>query len=86
MTGEVKISIDPDDIILSKQSIICSARNIFYGKVIDIKEDEMNSRITLDIGVPIKAVITKTSYKEMNIKMGDELYTIFKALSVKAFK
>ena len=86
LTGEVKISIDPDDIILSKQSIICSARNIFYGKVIDIKEDEMNIRITLDIGVPIKAVITKTSYKEMNIKMGDELYTIFKALSVKAFK
>jgi len=46
----------------------------------------MNMRITLDIGAPIKAVITKTSYKEMNINIGDELFTIFKALSVKAFK
>lgn len=86
LSGDVKISVDPDDIILSKQDVVCSARNIHKGKVIDIKEDDMNMRITLDIGAPIKAVITKTSYKEMNINIGDELFTIFKALSVKAFK
>ena len=34
LIGEVKISINPDDIILSKQSVICSARNIHKGKVI----------------------------------------------------
>ncbi len=86
LIGEVKISINPDDIILSKQSVICSARNIHKGKVIDIKEDDMNMRITLDIGVSLEAGITKTSYKEMDIKINDELFAIFKALSVKAFK
>lgn len=86
LVGEVKVSINPDDIILSKQSVVCSARNIHKGKVIDIKEDDMNIRITLDIGVSLDAGITKTSYKEMNICLGDELFAIFKALSVKAFK
>lgn len=86
LVGEVKVSINPDDIILSKQSVVCSARNIHKGKVIDIKEDDMNIRVTLDIGVSLDAGITKTSYKEMNICLGDELFAIFKALSVKAFK
>ncbi len=86
LRGKVRISIHPDDIILSKEPMVSSAKNNYKGKVIDIIEDNTSVKIILDIGIPISAIITKKSFYTMNIKRGQELFVIFKTMSVKVYK
>lgn len=86
LEGKIKISISPEDIILSKNTFISSARNIHKGVVTDIILDGDSAKVILNIGIPILALITKTSLNEMDIQKGSELYAIFKTMSVKVYK
>ncbi len=86
LDGKVKISIRPENIILSKGTFISSARNIHKGKVIDIINYDSRILVSVDIGIPLKALITMKSLKEMGIEIGTELYVIFKTMSVAVYK
>jgi molybdopterin-binding protein len=85
-TGQVKICIDPENIILSLTDLKCSARNVMKGTVRDITNDNLSAKILLDVGIPIQILITKRTLDEMAIKNGDELFAVFKAMSVKIVK
>jgi molybdate/tungstate transport system ATP-binding protein len=84
--GHAKIAIRPEDIILSKENIISSARNIHRGRVKEISADENSVKVTMDIGVLLASLITKRSLNDMAIKIGDELYAVFKTMAVKVIK
>jgi molybdopterin-binding protein len=86
LEGKVKISIKPEDIILSKDSFISSARNVHKGIVSDIILDGNTAKIVLNIGIPIVALITKKSLNHLSIEKGNELYAIFKTMSVKVYR
>ena len=86
ITGNVKISIRPEDIILSKGSFISSARNVHKGIVSDIILNGNSAKVILDIGIPLVALITKKSLVELSIQKGDELFAIFKTMSVKVYR
>ena len=86
LEGQAKISIRPEDIILSKGILVSSARNVHKGRVTDIILDGSTSKVVLDIGIPIVALITRKSLIEMNIEKGIDLYAIFKTMSVKVYK
>ncbi len=86
LTGQVRLSIRPEDILLSKGTFVSSARNMHHGRVSQILLDDGSAKVTLDIGVPITALITKKSLDEMQITLGTELYAVFKAMAVKVFK
>lgn len=86
LDGSVKVSVRPEDIILSTGVFACSARNMHKGKVVDIIFDENSAKVLLNIGIPMFALITKRSMIEMGIKIGDELYAIFKTMSVRVIK
>lgn len=86
LKGKVKISIKPEDIILSKDAFISSARNVHKGIVSDIILDNNSAKVVINIGIPIVALITKKSLNELDIEKGNELYTIFKTMSVKVYK
>lgn len=86
LEGKVKVSVRPEDIILSTGTFICSARNMFEGRVVDTMYDEYSAKILLDIGLPIIAHITRQSMLDMDIKIGDTLYAIFKTMSVQVTK
>ncbi len=86
LTGNVKISIRPEDIILSKGSFISSARNVHKGIVSDIIINNNSAKVVLDIGIPLVALITKKSLLDLSIQKGDELFAIFKTMSVKVYK
>lgn len=86
LTGSVNISIRPEDIILSKDALLCSANNVFKGKVTDLFEVDGGVKVVLDIGIRISALITKKSMDRMGISIGSELYAVFKAMSVKVYK
>ena len=84
--GKAKVSVRPEDIILSTTPIISSARNMMKGKVTDIISNEKSARVVLDVGIPMTVLITKQSLHDMNIKVGAELYAIFKTMAVKVIK
>ena len=86
LEGHVKVSISPEDILLSKDMFIGSARNVLKGAVTDIILDDSSAKVILDIGIPIVSLITKKSLIEMGIKKEMELYAIFKTMSVKVYK
>lgn len=86
LEGKVKVSIKPEDIILSRDSFISSARNVHKGIVSNIILDDNTAKIVLNIGIPIVALITKKSLNDLSIEKGNELYAIFKTMSVKVYK
>lgn len=86
LEGNVKISIRPENIILAKGTFISSARNLLKGKVIDIINVDNSVLVVVDIGIPIKALITAKSLSEMNIQKGIDIYVVFKTMSVAVYK
>lgn len=61
-----------------------SARNVLKGKVKSIVHGSVNSEVVVELseGVEITSIITKKSAENMNLKEGDEIYTVIKATSV----
>lgn len=86
LTDHVKISIQPEDIILSKVIFSNSARNILKGTVTNIIMEDSSAKVSIDAGIKLIALITKKSLEDMEIKEGTELYAIFKTMAVKVFK
>lgn len=80
--GSVKISIRPEDIILSCDQFVSSAKNIHKGIVSEVINGEKSAKVILDIGIPLAILITKKSLMDMDIKKGDEFYATFKTMSV----
>ncbi|AWW26641.1 MAG: hypothetical protein PWP56_754 [Acetobacterium sp.] len=86
LTGEVKLSIRPEDIILSLEPFTSSARNIFKGVVVDLIENNDGVKVVLDIGIPLMSLITRKSMNNMHITKGCDLYAIFKTMSISVYK
>ena len=85
-TGEVTIRIPPEDLIVSTQPVLSSARNRLQGSIEDIVvEDDTLVRLTVDVGVPLTAVITRDSRDRLRIERGDRVYVTFKASSVRVY-
>lgn len=86
LTGSVRVTIRPEDVILSTGSFVSSARNIHKGVVTEIIIVGSGAKVVLDIGIPLIALITLKSLNEMNIKKGSSLYAIFKTMAVNVYK
>jgi tungstate transport system ATP-binding protein len=80
--GEVTIWISPQDVIVSKESILSSARNTLTGNVVGIDDSDSTTLLTVDVGVEIVAQITRSSLKDLEIGIGDMVHVTFKASSV----
>jgi len=81
---KVLLCIRPENVFLSKNThaVFSSVRNLFSGKVSEINDYGYFYRISVNCGFNIIAYITKTSFYEMSIQVGDELSVGFKATSV----
>ncbi|AEH07309.1 ATP-binding cassette domain-containing protein [Methanothermococcus okinawensis] len=82
--NNVKLSIRPEDIIISKNPINISARNEFKCKVKEIKKIGNLVYLILNIGgTPTKCILTPNALSQLEIKEGDEVYAIIKAINVR---
>jgi len=79
-------AVRSDEIVLSHERITSSARNSFQGTVENILKKSSIVEVLLDIGIRLTVDITWKSYEEMNIKLGDRLWTTFKVSSLKVFQ
>lgn len=80
--GSARVSIKPEDIIISKELLVCSARNNIEGVIVGMEELPSNYKLTVNIGVPMAVSITKKSVAELDLKLGDTVFTVFKAMAV----
>ena len=79
-TGELIVEVE--DIIISKSPLVCSARNNIEGVIVGMEELPNNYKLTVNVGVPLIVSITKKSVKELDLKLGDTVYCVFKAMAV----
>ncbi|MGI6206130.1 MAG: excisionase family DNA-binding protein [Anaerovoracaceae bacterium] len=80
--GSAKISIMPEDIIISRNILECSARNNIEGIITGMEEIETGYKLIINIGIPLTVNVTRRAVRELNLKLGDTVYAVFKAMSV----
>jgi len=84
INDEVNFVIETNNIVLTKEVLDNSARNLLCGKVLKINDDGINTNITIDCGDEdvIHAKITSSSCKKLNIKVDEIIYAQFKAYNI----
>lgn len=80
--GSVSVFVSPEDIILSRDVIVSSARNLFKGRIVGISDLDSVVKLQVDVGKQFLVQITKHSFSEMHLNVGSEVYMTFKASSV----
>ncbi len=82
LEGSARVAIKPEDIILSRSVFECSARNNIEGVITGMEETVSGYKIIVNIGVPLTVSVTKKSVTKLGLKLGDTVYTVFKAMAV----
>lgn len=80
----VIVSISPEDVTLWEDEELptSSARNHFSGSISKVIPRGALVYITVDCGFPVGALITRASYKEMDLEIGRRIAVTFKASAV----
>jgi len=74
--------IRPEDITLALYNTQSSARNSFRGEVIRVTTLGPLSRVEMNCGFPLIALVTKISAEELNLQVGSKVFATFKATGV----
>jgi tungstate transport system ATP-binding protein len=83
--GRAKVSIDPKEIILSKEKFESSARNCLNGKVSSIIDEGSVVKLTVDCSIKLISQITHKSLEELGIHVGQQIFLTFKTSSIKVY-
>lgn len=80
--GTVSIFVSPEDIIISKDRFVSSARNLFKGRIVEITDLGSVVRLKVNVGKLFAIQITQRSFNEMKLDLNTEVFIAFKASSV----
>jgi len=75
--GSVEVFIRPEDVILSRERISTSARNLLESEVVEVSCEGVLAKVFLENG--IKALVTRRSLEEMEIGPESRVFATFKA-------
>ena len=84
----VIITIKPEDITLStkKTDTSNSINNNILGVITEMVQMRSTTQITVDVGFLLKARITSTSIKNLNVTVGDKIYAGFNPSEINVFQ
>jgi tungstate transport system ATP-binding protein len=83
--GFARAAVEPGVIVLSRKPLTSSARNCFSGKVTALQKLDRRVSVTVDIGIALVVHITGSSFRNLEITLGSEVYLTFKATAVTVF-
>lgn len=83
---KVVLGIRPEDVILALSPLSSSARNSFAGEVEWLISEGPLSKVKLDCGFPLVALVTRRSAAELGLEMGKQVHVTFKATGVHVIK
>ncbi|MCD8568988.1 MAG: molybdenum ABC transporter ATP-binding protein [Geovibrio sp.] len=81
---ELRVAVHSDDVTLAlTKPTGLSARNIMKGTVTAMdKSDDGAVAVTVDVGLPVYATITRSAASELGIRAGMEIYVIMKTIAL----
>jgi molybdate transport system ATP-binding protein/molybdate/tungstate transport system ATP-binding protein len=85
LPGRVHAVIRPEHILLSLAPFESSARNTFSGPIRRILDNGTTLQVTVDIGLPLTAALTRRSFEDMALTQGKSVHATFKAADVHLF-
>ncbi len=80
--GKVVATLHAEDVILSREPFASSARNCLPGTVSGVVPFGSTVRVTLNVGFPLTALLTRESCRELHLESGSRVYATFKASAV----
>jgi tungstate transport system ATP-binding protein len=84
--AEVSACVRPEDITLALSRVSSSARNSFSGEITGVVSTGPLTRVEIDCGFPLVALITKRSAEALGLEKGKQVYAAFKATGVHVIK
>ncbi|MHA1310055.1 MAG: tungstate ABC transporter ATP-binding protein WtpC [Candidatus Helarchaeota archaeon] len=81
--GNVKVCIRPEDIILSRQPLKSSMRNVINGTIVKIDDLGTLFEVSINIGTIIKVLITQNALLDLGLSVGSKIYVNFKSVALK---
>ncbi|HEC88818.1 MAG TPA: ABC transporter ATP-binding protein [Thermoplasmata archaeon] len=84
-SGRVNVSTRPEDIIVSKEKMRSSARNVLSGKITGIEDRGAIIKLNVECGISLVVIITRESFFDLKLKIGSKIYLYFKAGNVHLF-
>jgi molybdate transport system ATP-binding protein len=83
--GEVLLTCDPREVVLSREQPDGSSLNVLHGRVSAIAHFGAQTRISIQDGVDLTAEITHLSEERLGLQVGTEVYASFKASAARAY-
>jgi len=85
LEGPVHASIRPEEVVLSREPLLSSARNVFRGRIVGISDRGVIVYVTVHIPPDFVCMITRRSLEEMELREGMGVHIAFKASAVHVF-
>ncbi|HVN80025.1 MAG TPA: ABC transporter ATP-binding protein [Terriglobia bacterium] len=80
---EVHVCIRAEDVILeTRAGGQDSARNHLSGRITSVLPEGVLTRVAMDCGVPIMALVTRQSGEDLHLRQGDRVAAVIKATSI----
>jgi molybdopterin-binding protein len=77
--------VRPEDILISLEPLRSSARNTFIGEIARIIDKGSTLFVTVSLPPEVSVLITRNSFKELNLDIGMKVYITFQSSSIHTF-
>jgi tungstate transport system ATP-binding protein len=84
--GPTYVSIEPSDIIVSRQQFASPGAVCLRGKLIGMTMNSSTVKLTFDAGAKLTSALSEAALKQLDPKLGEEFYCIFDTRSVRIVK
>jgi len=85
-TGPAILAVPPTDILVSRDPVATSARNVFRGRVTGlVRRRDGAVGLTADVGVELVAVVSEDAVRDLGLTPGSAAVFAFKASAVRVF-
>ncbi len=82
MQGEVILTLEAENVIISSVKLDSTALNNFKGTITEVIPTPRGLEVIVDIGVEIAVIITHESFDRLGLDKGEEVWTGFKASAI----
>ena len=85
LRGRLHASLRPEDILVSREPLVSSARNSLKGTITYIADRGATRYLTVSTPLDFVCMVTRRSFEELGLAAGEEVYVTFKASAVHIF-
>jgi molybdopterin-binding protein len=85
LRGRLHASLRPEDVLVSSEPLVSSARNSLRGTITHIADRGATLYLTVSTPLDLSCLVTRHSFEELGLAEGGEVYVTFKASAVHIF-